>query len=1017
MAMLSTQQQTQLLSLFSKVIENDEFEIMFNNYKNDNKLSIIKFMNVLKYLKYRNEHEKLKLIQETTLDVTFGYDSMVSYRISISGIKEINEFLNLVHQRTNHIIFSILLTQNEFTQNKNIKYIKKVRDMRNIIDIDQYDIRFRKSIEEVLSEKEIKNILNLGLNSNSKIFFRFKNRLKLEILDTNTESIAIDLTIVQNTNNPNEIMSSQKSYELELEYFVKKDKKESKEKFLQLLLLEVSKIKKVLESTDILISKEEINVISESYKKLVFFNDNTNIVNLYSMQPISLEVQHILDKLPNKYSVTDKADGEKYQLFIFQKQVYLISNNLNIIKTKYTSKLSNTIIEGELIYFHEINKFVFMAFDCLYYNNIDIRNEVNLKERMKNVINVCKDFNEIYDVIEYTDKYDTHKQNKYYDTEINNYYTKLNLLLSKSDINDIIFFPKLFLYPTGGNNSEVFSFAYKIWMFCTSNKLCPYQLDGIIFTGIEQKYSKDKKEHKLPIYKYKPPITNSLDVFITFQRNIDTGKYLEIFDNTIGISKNNKTYRIANIFVGDTISNKEVPVLFLKEENNHEMLFPIENGEVRDINGNLIQDNTVIEIIYKNDPNIQHQYRWTILRTRWDKTESVILHQKKYGNFKDVAIRTWASMKEAILPEEIKTLANPDTYVQQQKILQSKINSTTISSERQQDIYYQIHNNLIKPMKSFHNWIKSIIIYTYCKGVKEFGKQHSVPAYVLDIGCGQGGDLMKYYHARVGELICIDPDYFGLFSSTIGAVARYNKNRKQFPDFTNVTFIHGNGSALLNDEDQKNAVPNMSDDNKQLIKKIFNNKKKFDVISCQFSIHYMFETKETVNKLIMNINNNLKIGGYIILTLFDAHHVMEKFGDKDIYTSFYTNENGERKKLFEIKKNFSGKLEDKEGLGIDVHMGWILEENRYETEYLVTEKLLTTTMEKAGCKLVDSDTFQNIYNVNYPWFTNVIEHEENPKNYKFYKDVAKFFGDLKGADKESKIYSFLERYYVFQKYN
>ena len=97
MAMLTSVQQTQLSNLFSKVIENDEFEIMFNNYKTDNKLSIIKFMNVLKYLKYRSDNEKNNLVHEVVLDITFGYDSMVSYRVSITGIKEINDFFVSVH--------------------------------------------------------------------------------------------------------------------------------------------------------------------------------------------------------------------------------------------------------------------------------------------------------------------------------------------------------------------------------------------------------------------------------------------------------------------------------------------------------------------------------------------------------------------------------------------------------------------------------------------------------------------------------------------------------------------------------------------------------------------------------------------------------------------------------------------------------------------------------------------------------------------------------------------------------
>jgi len=152
-------------------------------------------------------------------------------------------------------------------------------------------------------------------------------------------------------------------------------------------------------------------------------------------------------------------------------------------------------------------------------------------------------------------------------------------------------------------------------------------------------------------------------------------------------------------------------------------------------------------------------------------------------------------------------------------------------------------------------------------------------------------------------------------------------------------------------------------------------------------------------------------------TLFDAKLVMDKLGDKDTFTSYYTDDNGNRKKLFEIKKKFNGKLEDKEGLPIDVHMAWIMQENKYETEYLVSEKLLKSTMEKSGCRIVDTDTFSNVYNINHPWFANVIDHEANPKNYKFYKEVATFFSDVKGVDKESKVYSFLSRYYIFQKYN
>ena len=96
-------------------------------------------------------------------------------------------------------------------------------------------------------------------------------------------------------------------------------------------------------------------------------------------------------------------------------------------------------------------------------------------------------------------------------------------------------------------------------------------------------------------------------------------------------------------------------------------------------------------------------------------------------------------------------------------------------------------------------------------------------------------------------------------------------------------------------------------------------------------------------------------------------------------------------------------------------MGWVSQEGVYIPEYMVTPKLLIKTMEKAGCVLVDTDLFVNTYNINKEWFMEVIDHEQNLKNRKFFKDVAEFYGDLKGADKESRIWNELFRFYIFKK--
>jgi SAM-dependent methyltransferase len=1014
--MLSQNNQTQVKNIFNKISDNEEFEIMFNNYRSDNKLSIIKFMDALKYIRYRSDTDNLKLVSDTTLDVSYNYDNLNVYRISIKGNEMINKILNLVHTRKNHIIFSILVTQ--FVKDENFTFINKMKDSKNIVDIDNYDIRFRKSVEEPIKDNKLKELTNISITDSDKIYFRYKQRISLILLDEKNEKAQIDLTIIKNGTNPNMLQISDKSYELEIDYMSNKPS----ESTYKMLMDEVEKLKKVLDGTNELLTKEERKSIVDNYKKTVYGLSTESSNNLYSMQPISAEVTHVIDKIPNKYSVTDKADGEKYQLFIFEDNVYLISNNLNVKKIGNKVKgLNNTIIEGELIHLIKEKKYLFMGFDCLCFNGKDIRNDPILENRLKYVYDTMSKFNEIYKTTTFEGAYNLEKQEKYYTNEVEKFFQQINKLIKETKDNEIIFHPKLFILPTGGSNSEVFMFAYLLHNSCTnSNKVnCPYFLDGIIFTGLEQKYTRDKREQKYPIYKFKPPETNSIDVYINFQRNPETSGYYEIFDNSLqgkmsGATGGDQVFRIANFYVGDLIGNKELPTPFMKEESNHEGFFPLVRGEVRDVEGNIIQDNTVVEVIYSNNTNIPHKYRWSILRTRWDKTESVIREQKKYGNFKDVAIKTWKSMKEAVTTDEIKKLSNPSLYDSQIKILQTRIDSTVITSERAQDKYYQEITNLCKIMRGFQNWVKSIIIYTYCQPFSETKGGKERKASILDIGCGRGGDILKFYHARVGDYVGIDPDYEGLFSATDSAVSRYNHLKSKFPDYGKMTFIQADGSLPFKSDLQSKKFTNMSQDNKSNIDKFLSGKNKYDMITSSFAIHYLFDSQESAKNLIDNVNNNLRVGGYIILTLFDPKEVMKLLQDQEVYTSYYTDDNGNKTKLFEITKKFTGDLKDEPGQAIDVLMKWI--SDKPMTENLVSTKLMVKTMEKAGCRLIDSDLFSNIYNINKEWFTDVIPHEENPKNKKFYEDVALFYGNLKGSDKESKSFSFLNRYYIFQKY-
>ena len=363
---------------------------------------------------------------------------------------------------------------------------------------------------------------------------------------------------------------------------------------------------------------------------------------------------------------------------------------------------------------------------------------------------------------------------------------------------------------------------------------------------MDQKYTREKKEQRLPIYKYKPPQTNALDIYITFEKNRETGGYMDIFDNSIQDILPYKNYRVVNVFVGEMVGTREQPVPFMKENSNHVIYLPLVNGMVRDIKGNIVQDKTVIEVIYANNSEMPHQYRWSVLKTRWDKTESVLRDNKRYGNYKDVAEKVWKSMIEAVTIEEIKILADPKTYDMQMKLLRSRLDSSVIVSQRKQDIYYQKITNLIKKMREFHNWIKTIIINTYVSPTPHDQKRQSI----LDIGCGRGGDILKMYHARVGEYVGIDPDFEGIYSATNGAISRYNHMKSKFPNFGKVNYIQADGSVELNSIAQSKSISNLSQENKDSIDKIFTKNRKFDNISSQFVIHYLFGNTISINTCI-----------------------------------------------------------------------------------------------------------------------------------------------------------------------
>ena len=89
-----------------------------------------------------------------------------------------------------------------------------------------------------------------------------------------------------------------------------------------------------------------------------------------------------------------------------------------------------------------------------------------------------------------------------------------------------------------------------------------------------------------------------------------------------------------------------------------------------------------------------------------------------------------------------------------------------------------------------------------------------------------------------------------------------------------------------------------------MLEKTFYKDRKFDIISSQFVIHYLFGSQNSIDNLIKNVKTFLNKDGYVLLTLFDSDLVNKLFENENKYTSYYTNEDGKREKLYEIVKKY-----------------------------------------------------------------------------------------------------------------
>ena len=433
----------------------------------------------------------------------------------------------------------------------------------------------------------------------------------------------------------------------------------------------------------------------------------------------------------------------------------------------------------------------------------------------------------------------------------------------------------------------------------------------------------------------------------------------------------------------------------------NDKLFTLENEE--------INDNMIIECSYHKDE--EEYLRWKPNRIRYDKTDLYRTSNSISGAANDytTARNVWNSIEY------------PITY---QLIIGTEQANIEVDTKQkiENDVYYAREvdrdKSMLRPLLDFHNYhVKGQFLYNRFKGQKD-------KMSIYDIACGRGGDLLKWIKSDYKTVIASDINKDNLMNIRNGIYKRYNNYVRSNPNSKQkMLFLQLDVSKLWN----KQYINTISDEKFQNLAKIFFGlqsksaindsvllkfhkrvEKQFDLVSCMFAIHYMFDNINSLRNCISNIDMLLKDGGYFFGTCLDGYLVSEKLKKKKKISGTMNN-----KLLWSIEKkytDFTDFNQDKPlnniGQKITVYVETI---NQQLDEYLVDYELLKYELAKKNIYPVKDEDLKYINLENIGSSTGSFEEIFNLYNKKDKIKMDKF--------KVNKDYSFLNRWFIFKKYS
>lgn len=299
-------------------------------------------------------------------------------------------------------------------------------------------------------------------------------------------------------------------------------------------------------------------------------------------KPVTLQLNDLGTLEVNKYSATEKADGERNLLFVDENsKVWLINSRNEVIIIKTSVDAKNWLIDGE--YLPDLH--LFAAFDCIIADGKDITRET-LEPRLDALQKIVK-------------KFEPPGKDKY----------KIEVVMKKFHF------------------GKVFDIANKVL-----DIKYPYEIDGIIFTPLNAIYQNRKT------FKWKRPEMTTTDFLVRrHSSRVEGNKKIIRFQLYVSITRGlfkkldlEHEVGYESLFPKVDENTNYFPVLFQPKELKDAY---VAEWSEKSVDKHDIQDDTIIELSLNIDAIGSDSYKkWKFIKTREDKTAEYKKYQRSFGN-------------------------------------------------------------------------------------------------------------------------------------------------------------------------------------------------------------------------------------------------------------------------------------------------------------------------------------------------------------------------------------------------